>query len=247
MKINLFLGGGAARGIWQVGFLSSLFEQKISTGECFVENIYASSAGNFAGLGILFGEQEMLAHYWNLYDEENFPMFHRTGKLFPLFSWENSPSQLFTRTFLTLMEKKQITKKCNFYSAVFNVNKMRNEWLSCHDKTSEEIEQTFFASSTIPFLYPIKKINDNYLIDAGLFEFFLIKDFISKHENDINIILTTFEYKLLKLPKTTYHYVMPDKIKNKMNFTETNQFIINQCFYESKNIGEKIIKENVNL
>ena len=243
MKINLFLGGGAARGIWQVGFLSSLFEKKIATGEFFVENIYATSAGNFAGLGLLFGEQETLAHYWNSYDEENFPMFTKTNKLIPLFTWENSSNQLFTRTFFTLMEKRNVTMKCNFYSAVFNINKLKNEWIACHDKSHLEIEQIFFASATIPILYPIKKINDNYCVDAGLLEFFLIKDFLKKHKGETNIILTTFEYPLLKIPKNTYHYIMPDEIKNKINFIENNKLVINYCFNESKISSEKIIKK----
>lgn len=241
MKINLFLGGGAARGIWQVGFLSSLFEKKISTGEYFVENVYALSAGNFAGLGMLFGEQELLAHYWNSYDEKYFPMFSRTDKLIPIFTWENSPSQLFIRTFLTLMERKNISHKCNFYSAVWNLSKMQTEWLQCHDRSHLQIEQNFFASCSIPLFYSIKRIDNNYYCDAGLFEYFLIKEFLKKHKGEPNIILTTFNYHFLNLPKNSYHYVMPDSIKNKINFVENNKMIINYCFDESKKNSERLI------
>ena len=78
-------------------------------------------------------------------------------------------------------------------------------------------------------------------MDAGLLEFFLIKDFLKRHENEKNIILTTFEYPFLKIPKNTCHYVMPDEIKKKINFIENNKTIINHCFNESKKSSELII------
>jgi predicted acylesterase/phospholipase RssA len=241
-EINLFLGGGAARGIWQVGFLTSLVEEKIKTNQYKIKNIYALSAGNFAGLGLLFGEHELLAHYWNSYDEKNFPMFHKTNKLVPYFTWEDSPSQLFTRTFLTIIEKKNIQSKCNFYSGVFNINKLEVEWLSCHDKTSLEIEQNFFASCTIPVLYPVKKINNNYLIDAGLLELNIIKDILNKHSNEKNIILTTFDYCFKNTEKNLF-FPMPNQIKEKVNFIENNQNKINLSYNLSLEHGKKLLEK----
>lgn len=241
-EINLFLGGGAARGIWQVGFLSSLHEEKIKTNKYKIKNIYAISAGNFAGLGLMYGEHELLAHYWKSYDEQNFPMFNRTNKLIPFFAWEHSPSQLFTRTFLTIMEKRNIKPQCNFYSAVFNINKLQSEWLSCHDKTSLEIEENFFASSTIPGLYPIKKIKNHYLIDAGLLEQYLIKDFLKQHQNEKNIILTTFDYRFENTENNLF-FPIPDEIKEKVSFTETNKEKLNLVHGLSFDHGKKLLEK----
>lgn len=242
-SINLFLGGGAARGIWQVGFLSQLWDKKILTKEFEIENVYAISAGNFAGLGLLYGDHPTLAHYWNSYDEENFPMFTRTKNLLPIFRWENSSSQLFFRAFRLLMDKKGNKHCCNFYSAVFNISKLTTEWLKSSHVDDNDVEKNFFASCSIPLFYSIKKINGYLYCDPGLFEEYLIKDFLNKHKGENNIILTTFDYPSLVLPEKSYHFSMPKKIKNKINFVENNKMIINHCYEESFDISKDFIEK----
>lgn len=237
--VNLFLGGGAARGIWQVGFLNELYQKKIKTNEWKINNIYAISAGNFSGVGLLYNDHDLLTHFWRTYQAKLFPMFEKTKEIIPFYTWEDSSTELFLRIFFTIVEKKQQKPVCNFYSGVFNLNKLTTEWFSCHDKEPLEIEKIFFASSSVPLLYSVKKMNNNYYIDAGFLEYFLIKDFLNKHKGERNLVLTTFEHNI-KTDENSFYFHMPDDIKKIVSFVENDMHKIHLAYEKSIIHGKKM-------
>ena len=238
-KINFFLGGGAARSVWQLGFVKTIMDKKISNGEFQVNNISAVSAGNYIGLGIAYNEHELLSSYYKKYDEKT-PTFCKVDRknLFdPFYTWENSASHTFVRDFFTKVENKKIT--CDFNSGVFNLKKLKTEWLPLWDKNPLEIERIIFASCSIPILFSMKSINDQLYIDAGMFEYFLIQDFMKKYENEINIILTSVDYGLKTKPYSLA-FSIPEDVKQIVGFMESKQENLTKGYELSVKHGEDV-------
>ena len=252
-KINIFFGSGASRTVWQMGVAKTLSDKKLKTNEYEIENVYAVSGGNWMSFGFIFNEIDLLHQSWLEINEEenNLYTLKKNRKFYePLFDWDDSAIKKLINERFGVMDKNK--RVCNFYTAVFNLSKLKSEWISAHDKDIEEMKHIFFTSSSMPFLFPTMKINNDICLDAGLFEYFLIYDFINKHRDENNIILTT-DFYFLKVPPKTIHLNMPQEIKKNINFMDSNPERIKKVIDLGEEHGleliskiEKIIKKKEN-
>lgn len=247
-KINLFFGSGASKGIWEIAFLKTFTDKYIKTKKIKIDNIYANSAGNWASFGLLYEENDLLCEIWKSYDDYENKLYTKSEKIldFP-FTWENSTVSRFYDLFVDTLIKNKRKPQCNYYSSVFNNSKMKTEWLSLHDKNLEEAKKIMFASSSMQILYPSIKINEENYSDAGLLEFFLLKDFLKKHKNEINIVLTISNYSFIFKQKNTIFFNIPNHIKNKISFMNTNKEVFNEVFTLSEQHGKNKLKEIENF
>ena len=240
-KINIFFGSGGSRGVWLAGFMKPLNDKKLKNKEYQINNAYAISAGNWGCIGLLFDEHDILCNYWKSYDEEDNKLFKFSENkkfLEPLYTWKKSTVDKFYDNFESIVKTKKRLFNC--YSAVFNTKKLKNEWLSVDDKETNEIRNILFASSSMPFLFPTIEIDGNSYCDAGLFEYFLVKDFMDKHRDETNIILTVSDYPIL-MPKNCLHIIMPNEIKKNVNFMDSNNKRLNEAFDLSIKHGEEML------
>ena len=240
-KINIFFGSGASRGVWLAGFMKPLNDKKLKKKEYQIKDVYAVSAGNWSSFGLLFDDHDYLCNCWTSYDEEDNKLFtfkENRKILDPPYTWEKSTVERFFLNFKKTMNENE--RKFNYYSAVFNIKTLKNEWLTIDDKEIGEIKDILFASSSMPFLFPAIEINGNSYCDSGLFEYFLIKDFMDKHRDEINIILTVSDYPIL-MPKNCLHIVMPNEIKKNLNFMDSNNKRLNEAFDLSIKHGEEML------
>lgn len=242
-KINLFFGCGASRVTWQMGIAKVLSDKKLKTNEYEIDNIYAVSGGNWISFGFIFNEIDFLYKSWREVNEQENKLysFKQNRKFFdPLFDWKESTIKRFVNENFDVMKNNPIS--CNFYTAVFNLSKLKNEWISVHDKDIEEMKHIFFTSSSMPFLFPTMKINDDVCLDAGLLEYSLIKDFLNKHQDEYNLILTTESYNL-KLPSKSMYFNMPKKLKKNIKFMDSNKERINSIIDMGEKDGLEIISK----
>ena len=242
-KINLFFGCGASRVVWQMGVAKILSDMKLKTGEYKIENIYAVSGGNWISFGFIFDEIDFLYQSWRQVNEQENNLYTTKSnrKFFePLFDWKDSIIRRFVNENFDKMKDNEVI--CNYYTAVFNLSKLKTDWISVHDKDIEEIKHIFFTSSSMPFLFPTMKINNDICLDAGLLEYFLIKDFLNKHKDENNLILTTEKY-FLKLPPKSVYFNMPCEIKKKIKFMDSNTERINHVIDLGKQHAKNIIQE----
>lgn len=247
-KINLFFGSGASRGIWQIGFFKPFVDKNIKTKKIEINNVYAVSVGNWSSLGLLYEENDLVCELWKSYDDYENKLYNRSKKIidFP-FTWENGTVSRFYDKVVNQIIKNERQPQCRFYSAVFNNSKIKTEWLSLHDKDFNETKKIMFASSSMQILYPSIKIeNDNYS-DAGLFEYFLVKDFLKKHKDEINIVISMLDYSFLFKNNSTLFFAIPNHIKNKVNFMNTNKEIFNHVFELSEKHGQKELNKIENF
>ena len=199
---NLVLSGGGINGFIHLGVLKLLDEHKL------LDNI-SNYCGSSIGSVIIF--QLCLGYTYNdimylltkiktsLYIDENiFSFFEEYGlcNLNKLQIYLQSLLEIKYRTKkITYLELYNLTKK-NLNIVAICINK-NEEVLFNHINTPNiDIIDSIIASSSIPFVFPPKKIESDYYIDAFYVNDFPINIFRNDLENTIGIELNNSSYNI---------------------------------------------------
>ena len=199
MKLVLTLVGGGVKGIFQLGVLKAIFDHPFSKNIEIID-IYGTSIGSLIAPFIItrrldevieyiktlrtiddisnkWSENSIINNLYGMYNLLFYKSFYKSFNLAFLHKFKES---------LTYTENIEISKKlhCN----VFNISTGKDEIL-----TGLNWIDNIEASSTIPLLYPEKKIGNFSYIDGANTSKIILEN---KYEKDVHFLMINFEENL---------------------------------------------------
>lgn len=192
IKIGLALGGGGARGSYQIGVLKSLQENGILQ---HIEHISGTSIGAINTLMIMANlSYERMLEIWQLINNEEIYghklerlKFDRQG----LFSLQDMYQKLTKQVSLSEIRESKIqgyvtAARIRKESLIDQVLLHRMEKEVFHLNDMEDPHRAVLASASIPVLFGSTEIGDEYYVDGGTVDNCPIKPLI---EQGCNVII----------------------------------------------------------
>ncbi len=170
MKVGLMLGGGGAKGSYQIGLLEVLEKYKIINE---IKLISGASIGTINGYFYLGGDSKSLKEAWT-YGIENSPMSNKPNfkdkglfsmdvlkqiekNFFDKEKFQNCHKDLYMiTTEIKSPSLISIIKKSNWVERVFHLNSV------------DEPINYVISSASIPIIFGANELDDKFFIDGGL-------------------------------------------------------------------------------
>ena len=191
---NLVLSGGGIKGLIHLGALKALNEKNLLKN---IKNYAGSSIGSFIALLLCIGYNynDILVICFKI----DFKKFYNIDNIFDFFENYNILSFKPLEKLLYLLIQTKFKKKNITFKELFNLTEKTLHINAININSSDivtfnyinspdiNIVDACIASCSIPFIFPPKKINNNYYIDAFVREPFPIRIFEEDLNNTIGI------------------------------------------------------------
>lgn len=191
---NLVLSGGGVKGLLHLGVLKALDEKNLLKN---IKNYAGSSIGSFIALLLCIGYNynDLLVIFLKI----DFNKFYDIDNIFDFFNNYNILSLKPVERFLSLLIDTKFKKKNITFKELFNLTEKTLHINAINLNNSDLITFNYIntpdvsiinaciASCSIPFIFPPKKINNNYYIDAFVREPYPIRVFENDLDNTIGI------------------------------------------------------------
>lgn len=226
-KTGLILEGGGMRGIFTTGVLDAFIENKIT-----FDNVVGVSAGACHGCSYVSNQYKRGFNVSISYlKDKRYCSFHSlitTGDLFGSdFIYNEIPNKL------NIIDNDYFKKsKTKFEVVVTNCKTGKPEYMEVKDLKKDALYVR--ASSSLPFLSRIVKINEEEYLDGGLSDSIPLEYFLNKGINK-NVLILTRPLKYRKSPNKYTRLIKfryknyPNLIKNMLerheNYNKTIDFI----------------------
>jgi len=193
MKIGLVLEGGALRGLYTAGVLDTLMDNHID-----IDAIIGTSAGALFGVNYFSNQRGRVLRYNKKYCND----IRYISKLSLLLTG-NIVNKYFayykisTKLDIFNNDKFKETNK-DFYATVTNVETGKAEYIKIVDPIKQM--EVLRASSAMPLVTKIVKINDNKYLDGAIADSIPIDKFLNENYDKIIVVLTQpIDYKKKEL------------------------------------------------
>lgn len=191
---NLVLSGGGVKGLVHLGVLKALDEKNLLKN---IKNYAGSSIGSFIALLLCIGYNynDLLVIFLKI----DFNKFYDIDNIFDFFNNYNILSLNPVERFLSLLIDTKFKKKNITFKELFNltektlhinaINLNNGDLITFNYINTPDVSiiNACIASCSIPFIFPPKKINDNYYIDSFVREPYPIRVFENDLDNTIGI------------------------------------------------------------
>lgn len=172
-KIGLALGGGGSRGSYQIGIIKALKEENILKD---IHYISGASSGTLNTMMILdnMHYNEMIETWQSVKNDDIYSKESRSIKLkkFNLYDLEHLREKIIKTIPLKGVKDNKVqgyagvckVKKDSFFRLMM-LHKMKKEFININN--TKDPYQVAIASSSVPFVFKAKKIDNSYYVDGG--------------------------------------------------------------------------------
>ncbi len=220
MSIGLVLEGGAMRGMYTAGVLDVFLDNDIE-----VDGIVSVSAGLLFGLSYLSKQRGRTIRYNKKYiNDKRYMGIHSlitTGNIVnEKFAFHDIPDKL------DIYDEDTFSKsKTKIYATISNVETGKAEYVEIKN-TKDQIE-VLRASSAMPFVSKMVKINGDKYLDGGICDSIPIEKCIQLGYDKIIVVLTRpFEYRKKQVNKL-FTKLKYNKYKNLVNAIDNRYKVYN--------------------
>lgn len=203
MKIGMVLEGGGMRGLYTAGVLDEMLEEKIK-----VNGIIGVSAGALFGVNYASNQKGRSLRYNKKYIND--PRYMSFRSLITTGNYVNKKFAYYELPLkLDVFDEEAFSKsKIDFYATVTNLETGEPEYPKIINATIQLEELR--ASSSLPFLSKIVKINDKKYLDGGISDAIPFKKCLEMGYDKVIVITTRpLDYRKQKtnriIPKLFYH------------------------------------------
>lgn len=233
---NLVLSGGGIKGIAQIGALKALEEKNMLE---HINNYCGTSIGSFIVLMLCIGYK--YNDIWTLF-KLDLNKFYNVNNIFNFFEdyslLDTKPVQKllkliinekYNKNDITFKELYDITKKTlNIYA--INITKGIETNFNYINTPNISVLEACIASSSVPFIFPPRKIEDNLYVDALIVNNYPCCNYCDDIENTIGIDIS-------------YIHELDNKIDSIETYIQ-NLFLSFQICLQKKNV-KKLPKINI--
>lgn len=210
MKIGMVLEGGGMRGLYTAGVLDAMLDTNLK-----INGIIGVSAGAVFGINYVSKQKGRSLRYNQKY--ANDPRYMGIRSFIKTGNFVNKKFAYYELPFkLDVFDEEAFSKsKIDFYATVTNVETGEPEYLKIIN-ASVQVEE-LRASSALPFVSKIVKINEKKYLDGGIADAIPIEKCLELGYDKIIVVTTRpLEYRKTKsnqmLPKVFY-YKYPNFVK----------------------------------
>lgn len=257
MKLSLILGGGGAKGSYQVGALKALNEYNLLED---LNIVAGTSIGAFNACLVMekLSYEEMFNIWKQIdnsimynsdtrYKEDKLGIFNQTNMYDILVAMQN-PKKLLKSN----INGYVVAAKLEDTSFLSQIKKDKMEETTFHLNKLKDPHKAVLASSSIPIVFGPTLIDDNYYVDGGLLNNLPVNIAIENNSNVIIVINLSPVYDLDKYYNNNIIINLSPSEKlsktflGSLNFDEqTMNERIEYGYNHTKEIIEKLIKEEV--
>lgn len=253
MKVGLVLEGGGMRGLYTAGILDAMLDEKIK-----VNGIIGVSAGAVFGINYASKQKGRVLRYNKKYINN-----HHYISLYSLLTTGNIVNKQFAYYDLPfkldVFDEEAFSKsKIDFYATLTNIETGMPEYKKIIN-ASVQIEE-LRASSAMPFVSKIVKINDNKYLDGGIADSIPLNKMKELGYDKIIVVLTRPKEYRKKKSNSFFNKLFYWKYPNFIELLETRykrynkeleEILIKEknkeifVFRPSKNINIKRLEKNI--